>query len=213
MIDYFTVAPGVTRENHCWGYFLEGRRSALIGAGFVAPSWLVDGSQKDRYGRTRRKLESEYGDFHIKSHQQGNSDVFRVAVRGRGNLCLSPGASLPLLRAPSKAFDAALSAVLAGEPMPDWKPPKPPRAAKNKGGKPSRNQSNDMAGLPPEVTRDRRRFGSYELSREVIEEATYTQLFFVWNSMSTADKFMVLRGGLLGMILFRARDGDAGAAS
>ena len=49
------VAPGVTREEYCWGFFLRGRKEALITAGFAEEDWFVRQDELDSHGRRRRQ--------------------------------------------------------------------------------------------------------------------------------------------------------------
>lgn len=55
--DIFTVAPGVVRHNCCWGYYLMGRKEAIIAAGLVSESWFADGTQRNKRGQVVRLKE------------------------------------------------------------------------------------------------------------------------------------------------------------
>jgi hypothetical protein len=55
-----TPAPGVTRTECHWGYYLQGKKDALIRAGLVREEWFPTG-ERDSRGRVirRRKVEHE----------------------------------------------------------------------------------------------------------------------------------------------------------
>lgn len=127
--DNIKIARGVSRENQIWGYVLRGSRQDLIAAGLVAPGWLANGSQKDKYGRTRRTLEVEYGDFRIKTSQHGTSEQFDVWVWDRTvsrGCAETPGAELSLLRAPNKPYRQFLDRIVDGAALPDFSLPPAP---------------------------------------------------------------------------------------
>jgi hypothetical protein len=42
--DCRIVAPGVTRINCIWGYWLEGTKEALLRSGLALPGWFVEAS-------------------------------------------------------------------------------------------------------------------------------------------------------------------------
>jgi len=54
MTDTVTVAPGVTRNNCHWGYYLEGTMDALIASGLTKKSWFSDWSERRANGNVVR---------------------------------------------------------------------------------------------------------------------------------------------------------------
>jgi len=53
------IAPGVAREDHWWGYVLEGARDALISTGLAKPEWFADGIARNKYGKVIRSIDHE----------------------------------------------------------------------------------------------------------------------------------------------------------
>lgn len=51
-IESTTVAPGVTRSDHFWGYDLEGTKEALLASGLARAEWFWSG----RRGKDGRRL-------------------------------------------------------------------------------------------------------------------------------------------------------------
>ncbi|MBI3043561.1 MAG: hypothetical protein HYY78_12145 [Betaproteobacteria bacterium] len=49
-----TVAPGVTRINCSWGYYLEGKKEQIIAAGLAKPSWFTDPKERNKRGQIVR---------------------------------------------------------------------------------------------------------------------------------------------------------------
>lgn len=54
-----TVAPGVKRSDHFWGYSLTGSKDALIASGLVKPDWFVRVGLKNKRGHTMRTKRLE----------------------------------------------------------------------------------------------------------------------------------------------------------
>lgn len=52
--DATTVAPGVTRNDHWWGYILKGSKEALIGSGLVQAAWFVEPGRRNKKGQVVR---------------------------------------------------------------------------------------------------------------------------------------------------------------
>lgn len=54
MYEVATIAPGVKRTELSWGYYLEGKKEALIASGLAEPSWFADRSQRNKRGQIVR---------------------------------------------------------------------------------------------------------------------------------------------------------------
>src|SRR5260221_143145 len=52
--DTSTVAPGVTRRQCFWGYYLEGSKDALIASGLAHADWFIAPGERDKRGRVAR---------------------------------------------------------------------------------------------------------------------------------------------------------------
>lgn len=59
MSETATIAPGVTRHNCDWGYYLEGSKDALLRAAMAEFEWFLDGREKTEYGKTIRTVYTE----------------------------------------------------------------------------------------------------------------------------------------------------------
>ncbi len=51
-----TIAPGVTRSDHFWGYDLKGTKDALLASGLAKEEWFCNG----RRGKDGRRLTTVY---------------------------------------------------------------------------------------------------------------------------------------------------------
>ncbi len=67
--DTITVAPGVTRHNCHWGYYLEGAKADLLRAGLAKSEWFLDGREKTWHGTTIRTVCAEQDGMPVECSQ------------------------------------------------------------------------------------------------------------------------------------------------
>jgi hypothetical protein len=77
--DTTTVAPGVTRTDCFWGYFLEGKKEALLRAGLAREEWFHTG-ERDKRGRAIRSNRFEHQGREIKVLRRNKSPGGRYYV-------------------------------------------------------------------------------------------------------------------------------------
>jgi hypothetical protein len=63
-----TVAPGVTRSEYWWGYYLNGSKEALLSAGLVQEDWLQDGTVRNKRGYVVRSMSLTIDGRRIKTN-------------------------------------------------------------------------------------------------------------------------------------------------
>lgn len=73
-----TVAPGVTRTDCHWGYYLQGTRVDLLRAGLAKESWFPTG-QRDKGGRGIRMVHTEIGNGSVLCLEAANGRCY-VAI-------------------------------------------------------------------------------------------------------------------------------------
>jgi hypothetical protein len=74
------VAPGITRNDCGWGYYLNGRKDDLLRAGLAKESWFADGVELDERGRVVRTKHVEWEGRSVTSKWNASSDHFYITV-------------------------------------------------------------------------------------------------------------------------------------
>jgi len=64
-----TIAPGITRQDCHWGYYLEGTKDALLLAGVAQSEWFLDGREKTRHGKIIRTVYAEQDGIPVECRQ------------------------------------------------------------------------------------------------------------------------------------------------
>ena len=69
------LAPGVSRTECDWGYYIDGKKDDLLCSGFAKESWFANGERGCRrmFRTTDRKLEERDGLF--TEHINGNCQI------------------------------------------------------------------------------------------------------------------------------------------
>ena len=75
MQDVITIAPGVVAERYAWGWWLKGRRDALLKAGLIEPEWIPDGVERHANGCAKRTRNTVVGGSLVKAELVGRSTV------------------------------------------------------------------------------------------------------------------------------------------
>lgn len=80
--DRSIVAPGVTRTDCFWGYFLEGRKDALLRAELAREDWFPTGD-RDKRGRVTRSSHVKHQGREVEVSCRGKCSVGRYYVSVR----------------------------------------------------------------------------------------------------------------------------------
>ena len=63
------IAPGVTRHNCVYGYYVVGAKNALLRAGIAKSEWFFDGHDRTQYGKTIRTVHTEQNGIPVECNQ------------------------------------------------------------------------------------------------------------------------------------------------
>ncbi len=75
-----TIAPGVTRTDCDWGYYLEGAQEALIGAGLATAEWFADGTERNTKGQVVRSKRFQVDGRAVETTTRQRSRICTVRI-------------------------------------------------------------------------------------------------------------------------------------
>lgn len=78
--DAVTVAPGVTRRDDGWCYYLEGEQEAIIKAGLAKPDWFEDGSRRNKKGYVIRTKNLMVDGRHVETVTRKSSRICTARI-------------------------------------------------------------------------------------------------------------------------------------
>ncbi len=73
------IAPGVTREDYSYGYYLKGTKDDLVRAGLAKKSWFANG-QRDKRGRVIRSIYTEHEGRNVRCTEQQGKGHYSVEI-------------------------------------------------------------------------------------------------------------------------------------